>query len=84
MQQRITVNPNVHFGKPCVAGKRIPVQNVLELIEEGLPFDEIITGYYPQLTFDNIKACLQLKKRQSEGIHSEGHLCSRRSDAPTH
>jgi len=59
MQQRITVDPNVHFGRPCVAGKRIPVQNVLELIEEGLPFDEIIRGYYPQLTFDDIKACVR-------------------------
>jgi uncharacterized protein (DUF433 family) len=42
MQERITVNPNIHFGKPCVAGTRIPVQSVLELVSEGLSFEEII------------------------------------------
>lgn len=42
MHNRISVNPAVHFGKPCVTGTRIPVQNVLELIREGLGFSEII------------------------------------------
>ncbi|MFH0821617.1 MAG: DUF433 domain-containing protein [Pseudomonadota bacterium] len=37
MNGRITVNPNVHFGKPCVAGTRIPVRNVLELVREAIP-----------------------------------------------
>ena len=32
MTERIAVNPQVHFGKPCVAGTRIPVQQVLELV----------------------------------------------------
>jgi len=29
MKKRIAVNPEIHFAKPCVAGTRIPVQNVL-------------------------------------------------------
>ena len=44
---RISVNPNVHFGKPCVAGTRITVENVLELVSEGLSFEEMIRDYYP-------------------------------------
>ena len=36
MFDRIAANPNIHFGKPCIAGTRIPVQNVLELVEEGI------------------------------------------------
>jgi len=32
MRERIAVNPGIHFGKPCVAGTRIPVRNVLELV----------------------------------------------------
>jgi uncharacterized protein (DUF433 family) len=56
--QRITVNPDIHFGKPCVVGTRITVQNVLELLNEGLAFDEIIADYYPELTTDDIHACL--------------------------
>jgi uncharacterized protein (DUF433 family) len=59
MKERIAVNPEIHFGKPCVAGTRIPVQNVLELVREGLPFAEIIRDYYPDLALDDIRACVQ-------------------------
>jgi uncharacterized protein (DUF433 family) len=34
MKERIEVNPNTHFGKPCVLGTRIPVQDALELLKE--------------------------------------------------
>ena len=37
--ERIIVNPQIHFGKPIIKGTRITVQNVLELINEGLGFD---------------------------------------------
>lgn len=56
--ERITVNPHIHFGKPCVAGTRITVQNVLELVNEGISFDEIIADYYLELTVEDIKACI--------------------------
>ena len=52
------MNSNIHFGKPCVAGTRITVQNVLELINEGLSFDEIKNDYYPDLQTEDIKACV--------------------------
>lgn len=57
---RISVNLQIHFGKPCVAGTRIPVQSVLELLAEGLSFDAIIQDYYPDdLQIADIRACLQ-------------------------
>ena len=59
MSARISVNPNIHFGKPCVAGTRITVQSVLELIREGLTFNEIMQDYYPALTLEDIQACIQ-------------------------
>jgi len=59
MLDKITVNPNIHFGKPCVAGTRITVQSVLELIDDGLSFAEIITDYYPELQEADIHACLR-------------------------
>ena len=55
---RITVDPAIHFGKPCVAGTRITVQSVLELISEGLTFDQILADYYPDLELEDIHACL--------------------------
>ena len=59
MRERITINPNIHFGKPCVAGTRITVQNDLELVREGLSFEEIIRDYYPELEVEDIRACIQ-------------------------
>ena len=59
MIAKITVNPKTHFGKPCIMGTRITVQSVLELLNEGLSFEEIIRDYYPNLTAEDIRACLQ-------------------------
>lgn len=59
MKDRIAVNPQIHFGKPCVAGTRIPVQSVLELVREGLSFEEITRDYYPELAAEDIRACVQ-------------------------
>ncbi len=59
MMDRIAVNPTIHFGKPCVAGTRITVQSVLELLNEGLSFTEIIQNYYPDLQVDDIRACIR-------------------------
>ncbi len=69
--KRIEVNPKVHFGKPCVAGTRITVQNVLELLDAGLTFADIRQDYYPELTDDDIRACLQyaIALVASEDIH---------------
>ncbi len=57
--ERIAVNPMIHFGKPCLAGTRIPVQSVLELLREGLGFDQIIRDYHPDLDEQAIRACVQ-------------------------
>jgi len=70
--ERITVDPQIHFGKPCVAGTRIPVQAVLELLIEGLSFQEIIEDYYPDLTIEDIQACLESEKHSSRDTDSQG------------
>ncbi len=66
---RIIIDPQIHFGKPCIAGTRIPVENVLELLQEGITFNEIIEQYYPELEIEDIKACLhyatELVKRET-------------------
>ena len=59
MINRIVIDPTVHFGKPCVAGTRITVESVLELLDEDLPFERIIEDYYPDLTTEDIRACIQ-------------------------
>ena len=57
-RDRIAIDATIHFGKPCVAGTRILVENVLELIQEGIPFSEIVGTYYPDLDIDDVKACM--------------------------
>jgi len=71
MMDRIVVNPKIHFGKPCVAGTRITVQSVLELLNEGLSFQEVIQDYYPELTVEDIRACIRyaIALVASEDIH---------------
>ncbi|MBD2411223.1 antitoxin [Nostoc calcicola FACHB-389] len=56
---KIVVNSQIHFGKPCVAGTRITVQSVLELLNDGLSFEEIIRDYYPDLQIEDIRACFK-------------------------
>ncbi len=74
MNERIAVNPQIHFGRPCIAGTRIPVENVLELIREGLSFADITRDYYPELETEDIRACLQhaIDTLNSEDIHLAG------------
>ena len=57
-KQRIIIDSQKHFGKPCIAGTRIPIEDVLELIHDGIAFNEIITKYYPDLEIEDIKACI--------------------------
>ena len=56
---RIVVDPNVHFSQPCIAGTRIPVYCVLELVQAGIPFQKIVTDYYPDITIEDVKACVE-------------------------
>lgn len=56
---RIVIDPGIHFGKPCIAGTRIPVQEVLELLKQGLSFGKIIEDCYPDISIEDIQACIQ-------------------------
>ncbi len=54
---RISVNPAVRGGKPCVKGTRITVYDVLEYLAGGMSEDEIL-GDFPDLTREDIRASL--------------------------
>ena len=61
-KERTAVDPNVHFGKPGVAGTRIPVRDVLELVRDGCSHDEILRDYCPDLPCrrrEGVRACVQ-------------------------
>ena len=70
-RDRLNIDPEVHIGKPCIAGTRILVEHVLELVQEGIPFNVIIEEYYPDIELDDVKACLAYATElvRAEEIH---------------
>lgn len=54
---RITVDPNVCFGKPCIRGLRIPVYLIVDLVASGSSFEKILDDY-PELEIEDIKQAL--------------------------
>ena len=59
IEQYVRVDPQIHHGKPCFRGTRIPVHVVLELLEGGVSPQEIVgEDYYPELTLDHVRAAL--------------------------
>ena len=54
---RIAVDPAIRFGKPCVRGTRISVGDVLGYLAGGMSEVQILADF-PQLTRDDVRACL--------------------------
>ena len=54
---RITINPNVCFGQPCIRGHRIWVSLMLDFQASGMSTEDILRDY-PDLTPDGILACI--------------------------
>ena len=57
LSDRITVNPEVCFGKPCIRGMRLRVVDVLDQLAAGATEAEILEDY-PYLEAEDIPACL--------------------------
>jgi uncharacterized protein (DUF433 family) len=53
--ERITINPDVRFGKACIRGHRITVQEILEWLSSGASPEQILADY-PQLEPDDFLA----------------------------
>ncbi|MGQ0591822.1 MAG: DUF433 domain-containing protein [Gammaproteobacteria bacterium] len=45
LQDRITIDPAICHGKPCIRGLRYPVEVILELMSSGMSIDEIVQDY---------------------------------------
>jgi uncharacterized protein (DUF433 family) len=69
---RISINPKIMHGKPCIKGTRIPVYMILDLLESGIKPEEIISeDYYPDITVEDIQACISYANQlvKNEEIH---------------
>lgn len=55
--QRISINPQICFGKPCIKGTRIWVSLILDFLASGMRIEELLEEY-PQLTEEDIRAAI--------------------------
>lgn len=64
-ESRITIDPMICHGQPCIRGLRYPVSNVLELLASGMTRQEILEDY-EDLETEDITACLAYAARLSK------------------
>lgn len=67
---RISIDPAVRFGKPCIRGTRITVGDVLGYLAGGMSEDQLLSQF-PQLSRDDIRACLAYaaeRERRTLGV----------------
>lgn len=63
-QDIITIEPDKRSGKPCIRGLRMTVTDVLEYLAGGMTPEEIVAEF-PDLTLDDIRACLAFAADQA-------------------
>lgn len=64
-EQYISINPNIRFGKPCIAGTRIAVLDILQWLASGMSVEEILQDY-PELDEKKIRAALAFAAHREE------------------
>ena len=57
MYERISINPKVCHGQACISGTRIPVYQIIRMLDNGDTIEELLEQY-PSLERDDILACL--------------------------
>jgi uncharacterized protein (DUF433 family) len=62
--QRISIDPAICFGKPCIRGRRIWVSLILDMLAAGATIDELLADY-PGLEREDIHACLAYASEMS-------------------
>jgi uncharacterized protein (DUF433 family) len=65
LMQRITMDPHICHGKPCIRGLRYPVETLLELLSAGMTIEEILADY-ADLEQADILAALVFATRLSQ------------------
>ena len=70
---RISIDPNICFGKPCIKGHRIWISLILDFLARGMTMVEIIEEY-PQLQTEDILACIATVQKCHENTLSISQL----------
>ena len=68
-EQRITVNPGIRSGKPCIKGTRITVYDVLEYLAGGMTEAQLLSDF-PDLAREDIRASLAFAATRERRVSS--------------
>jgi uncharacterized protein (DUF433 family) len=68
-RNRIVIDPEIRFGKPCVRGTRITVGDVLSYLASGMSELEVLNDFQ-QLTSEDIRACLAFAAERERRVVS--------------
>ena len=72
---RISVDPNICFGKPCIKETRIWVSLILDFLSNGMTVEEVLIEY-PQLRIDDVRACIAYGAEMSRERFVEVRMAS--------
>ncbi|BAY43080.1 hypothetical protein SAMD00079811_06580 [Scytonema sp. HK-05] len=67
---RISIDPNICFGKPCIRGHRIWVSLILDLLATGETIEEILEEY-PSIEREDLLACLAYGAEMARDVFVE-------------
>lgn len=64
--ERITINPEICHGKPCIRGMRWPVEVIIDMLGSGMSNEQILEDH-PELAIEDIFASLHYAKLNLSG-----------------
>jgi uncharacterized protein (DUF433 family) len=77
---RIVRDPRIMVGKPVVRGTRIPVERVLQHLQDNPDMSDLFAAF-PRLTMEDVRACLAYARL---AVQAKRHRTSRATPAATH
>jgi uncharacterized protein (DUF433 family) len=76
-RDRITIDPAIHHGEPCIKGRRVPVSVIVGSIADGDTAEQIVHSW-PQLTLEDVKAALRFA---AEAVNNSDFIPLQRNDS---
>jgi uncharacterized protein (DUF433 family) len=73
LNKHITINPKIRFGKPCIKGTRLAVEDILNMLKAGWKIEEILQEY-PELTKRDILAAIEFATKTTQLVKDLANL----------
>jgi len=70
--ERITIDPGIRSGKPCIRGTRVAVSDVFDYLGGGMTIPEVLDDF-PDLTPDDIRACFAFAADRDRRLNAVPH-----------